>query len=58
MTNDVYLDSFGSLPKGNGRVWLIGDVDGPDEFAPLPAGWKRVSETRAGGAEARLYVLK
>jgi hypothetical protein len=58
VTNDIYLDSLGGLPKGTDRVWLIGTIEGADEFAPLPAGWQRVSETRAGGAEARLYVLK
>jgi uncharacterized membrane protein len=58
VTNDIYLDSLGALPKGTGRVWLVGTLEGADEFAPLPAGWQRVSETRAGGAEARLYVLK
>ncbi|WP_223488633.1 glycosyltransferase family 39 protein [Pseudomonas sp. A-RE-19] len=58
VTNDIYLDSLGGLPKGNGRVWLIGTADVPDEFAPLPQGWQRVSETGAGGAKARLFVLK
>ena len=57
VTGEVYLDSLGSLPKGNGRVWLVGSVDGPDEFAPLPEGWQRIGETGAGGARARLYVL-
>lgn len=58
VTDDIYLDSLGSLSKGPGRVWLVGNVDGPDEFAPLPQGWQRLSETGAGGARARLYVLK
>ncbi|KNH20357.1 membrane protein [Pseudomonas syringae] len=58
VTNDVYLDSLGGLSKGTGRVWLVGSVDGPDEFAPLPEGWQRINETGAGGARARLYVLK
>ncbi|MCY1308631.1 hypothetical protein D9M70_586530 [compost metagenome] len=56
VTRDTYLDSLDSLPKGSGRVWLIGTVDAPDEFAPLPAGWQRVGETQAGGANARLFV--
>ncbi|MCU1762032.1 glycosyltransferase family 39 protein [Pseudomonas sp. 14P_8.1_Bac3] len=55
VTEDTYVDSLDRLAN-NGRVWLIGAVDGPDEFAPLPAGWHRVSETRAGGAYARLIV--
>jgi hypothetical protein len=58
VTNDIYLDSLGALPKGTGRVWLVGSIEGPDEFAPLPAGWQRVDEVRGGGAEARLNVLK
>ena len=57
VTQDIYLDSLGDLPKGTGRVWLIGTVDVPDEFAPLPAGWQNVGETQAGGANARLFVL-
>jgi len=57
VTQDIYLDSLGDLPKGSGRVWLIGTVDVPDEFAPLPAGWQNVGVTQAGGANARLFVL-
>ena len=57
VTQDVYLDSLGSLPKGTGRVWLIGAAEGPDEFAPLPAGWLGVSKAQAGGANARLFVM-
>jgi hypothetical protein len=57
VTQDIYLDSLGDLPKGTGRVWLIGTVDVPDEFAPLPAGWQSVGVTQAGGANARLFVL-
>ncbi|MVV47057.1 hypothetical protein EJA72_02155 [Pseudomonas sp. PB120] len=57
VTQDIYLDNLGGLPKGSGRVWLIGTVDVPDEFAPLPAGWQRIDETHAGGANARLFVL-
>ncbi|UVM50645.1 glycosyltransferase family 39 protein [Pseudomonas sp. B21-015] len=58
VSNDIYLDSLGGLAKDTGRVWLVGTIDGPDEFASLPAGWQRINETRAGGAYARLYVLK
>lgn len=56
VTQDIYLDRLDSLPKGNGRVWLIGTVGGPDEFAPLPSGWQNVGETRAGWVNARLFV--
>jgi hypothetical protein len=57
VTQDIYLDHLDGLPKGTGRVWLIGTVNVPDEFAPLPAGWQSVGETQAGGASARLFVL-
>ena len=57
VTQDIYLDSLGGLPKGTGRVWLVGTVGVPDEFAPVPADWQRVDETQAGGANARLFVL-
>ena len=57
VTPDIYLDSLGTLPKGTGRVWLIGTVGVPDEFAPLPAGWRSVGQTQAGGANARLFVM-
>ncbi|WP_166217904.1 glycosyltransferase family 39 protein [Pseudomonas atagonensis] len=52
----VYLDHLADLPKTSERVWLIGALDEPDEFAPLPAGWQRTSDVHAGGAYARLYV--
>ncbi|CAI8908015.1 mannosyltransferase [Pseudomonas sp. IT-P253] len=57
VTQDIYLDSLSGLPKGSGRVWLIGTSNVPDEFAPLPAGWQSVGEAHAGGANARLFVL-
>jgi uncharacterized membrane protein len=57
VTQDIYLDRLDSLPKGTGRVWLIGTVGVPDEFAPLPVGWKNAVTTQAGGANARLFVL-
>ncbi|MHC8322991.1 glycosyltransferase family 39 protein [Pseudomonas sp. GB2N2] len=56
VTQDTYLDRLDDLPRNTGRVWLIGTVGGPDEFAPLPAGWQRVGETQAGGAYAHLFV--
>ncbi len=58
VTPAIYLDSLGTLPKGTGRVWLIGTVGVPDEFAPLPAGWRSVGQTQAGGANARLFVMR
>lgn len=56
VTRDIYLDHLDSLPKGTGRVWLIGTVGSPDEFAPLPSGWQSAGETRAGWVNARLFV--
>lgn len=53
----IYLDRLGELPPGTGRVWLIGGIDPPDEFAPLPPGWQPVSDFAAGGTRARLFVI-
>lgn len=56
VTQDTYLDRLDDLPRNAGRVWLIGTVGGPDEFAPLPAGWQRITEVQAGGAYAHLFL--
>ncbi|RON38254.1 hypothetical protein BK666_30200 [Pseudomonas frederiksbergensis] len=53
----IYLDRLSELPSGTGRVWLISTADQPDEFAPLPAGWQKVSETAAGNNRARLFLM-
>jgi len=53
----VYLDHLSQLPRGTGRVWLISTADQPDEFAPLPNGWQKISETEAGNNRARLFVM-
>ncbi|MGJ7515285.1 glycosyltransferase family 39 protein [Pseudomonas baetica] len=53
----IYLDQLSQLPRGTGRVWLISTADQPDEFAPLPSGWQKVSETEAGNNRARLFVM-
>lgn len=53
----IYLDQLSQLPRGTGRVWLISTADQPDEFAPLPKGWQKVSETEAGNNRARLFVM-
>ena len=53
----IYLDHLSELPAGTGRVWLISTADQPDEFAPLPTGWQKISETAAGNNRARLFVL-
>ncbi|RON71841.1 glycosyltransferase family 39 protein [Pseudomonas fluorescens] len=55
VSNDVYLDRLAQLP-GDGRVWLVGTLDAPEEFLPLPANWQVNAEVHAGGAQARLFV--
>ncbi|KAF1031210.1 MAG: hypothetical protein GAK37_00891 [Pseudomonas sp.] len=53
----IYLDRLSALPADIRRVWLISATDGPDEFAPLPAGWHQLSQQDGGGARARLFVV-
>jgi uncharacterized membrane protein len=55
VSEDVYLDSLGEL-AGNQRVWLVGTLDDPAEFLPLPVTWKVSAEFHAGGEQARLLV--
>jgi len=59
VSDDVYVDRLGDLPKDSVRVWLIGDLDPevPDPFVPLPSTWQLREQTHAGGANARLFVL-
>lgn len=57
VSTNVYLDSLAEL-TGNRRVWLVGTVDEPGEFLPLPATWHLSAEVRAGGAQARLFDVK
>ncbi|MEO6680146.1 MAG: glycosyltransferase family 39 protein [Pseudomonas sp.] len=54
----IFLDHLSELPAGTGRVWLISSTDQPDEFASIPAGWKKVSEKAAGSNQARLFVME
>lgn len=56
VSNDVYIDHLKDLPAGSNRVWLIGTLDDPGEFAPLPDDWQLSRDVHAGGAYARLYV--
>jgi mannosyltransferase len=53
----IYLDHLSALPADTRRVWLISSNDAPDEFAPLPVGWRELSRQDGGGARARLFVL-
>jgi len=53
----IYLDHLAQLPAPTRRVWLISTADQPDEFAPLPHGWRQLNESVAGGTRARLFVL-
>jgi len=60
VSDEVYLDRLGDLPKDSARVWLIGDLDAevPDPFLPLPATWQLRDQVQAGGAKARLFSLQ
>ena len=53
----IYLDSLSALPANTRRVWLISSNEAPDDFAPLPEGWRELSRQDGGGARARLFVL-
>ncbi len=53
----IYLDHLSALPAGTRRVWLISSNEAPDDFAPLPEGWRELSRQDGGGARARLFVL-
>ena len=53
----IYLDQLSALPAETRRVWLISSNEAPDEFAPLPQGWRELSRQDGGGARARLFVL-
>ncbi|KAF1012091.1 MAG: hypothetical protein GAK32_00392 [Pseudomonas fluorescens] len=53
----IYLDRLSALPKDLRRVWLISASDGPDDFAPLPQGWRQLSQQDGGGARARLFAV-
>ena len=53
----IYLDHLSALPAETRRVWLISSNEAPDDFAPLPQGWRELSRQDGGGARARLFVL-
>lgn len=53
----IYLDHLSALPAATRRVWLISSNEAPDDFAPLPAGWRELSRQDGGGARARLFVV-
>nr|WP_282442950.1 glycosyltransferase family 39 protein [Pseudomonas sp. NCIMB 10586] len=53
----IYLDRLSALPATTRRVWLISSNEAPDDFAPLPEGWRELSRQDGGGARARLFVL-
>ncbi|MBF6028416.1 glycosyltransferase family 39 protein [Pseudomonas sp. P115] len=53
----IYLDHLSAIPAETRRVWLISSIEAPDEFAPLPEGWRELSRLDGGGARARLFVL-
>lgn len=51
----IYLDRLSALPADTRRVWLISSTDMPDDFAPLPEGWRELGRQDGGGARARLF---
>jgi mannosyltransferase len=53
----IYLDRLSALPAETRRVWLISSNEMPDDFAPIPDGWRQVLQQDGGGARARLFVL-
>ncbi|WP_350614086.1 glycosyltransferase family 39 protein [Pseudomonas sp. HY7a-MNA-CIBAN-0227] len=53
----IYLDRLSAIPADTRRVWLISSNEAPDDFAPLPEGWRQLSQQGGGGARARLFVL-
>lgn len=53
----IYLDRLSALPADTQRVWLISSNEAPDDFAPLPDGWREKMQQDGGGARARLFVL-
>ncbi len=53
----IYLDRLSALPAETQRVWLISSNEMPDEFAPIPEGWRQIAQQDGGGARARLFVL-
>jgi hypothetical protein len=46
----VYLDRLSALPATTQRVWLISSNEAPDDFAPLPDGWRQIMQQDGGGA--------
>ncbi len=53
----IYLDRLSVLPADTQRVWLISSNEAPDDFAPLPEGWRQKMQQDGGGVRARLFVL-
>lgn len=53
----IYLDRLSAIPADTHRVWLISSTEPPDDFAPIPEGWRELLRQDGGGARARLFVL-
>lgn len=53
----IYLDRLSALPADTRRVWLVSSTEPPDDFAPIPDGWRELLRQDGGGARARLFVL-
>ena len=53
----IYLDSLEQLAAGSTRVWLISSSEPPDDFAPIPGNWRKVSTLNVGDTQVRLYSI-
>jgi len=51
----IYVDTLKDLPQDHQRVWLISGTGDTDDFASIPAQWRKVDQTVVGDTEARLY---
>ena len=52
----LYVDRLQDLPSGPGRVWLISSSEQPDDFAPIPARWRKAQDLTFDDTQARLYL--
>ena len=52
----IYVDRLQDLPSGTHRIWLISSSEQPDDFAPVPANWRKVQDVTVDDTQARLYL--
>ena len=53
--DQLYVDTLQALPSDHQRVWLISGTGTTDDFASIPAQWRKVDQVVVGDTEARLY---